>query len=165
GEIVLEFARRASLDEISQHDDQSAALLMTRECLDQHPIIRFEGKRTQRHRSSNNPGDAAETRFGPGEYAQLAIECDETDAVAVFLRGARQRNRAIDRVIEFRGRIDLPRHQTPGVDRDHHRMMTLGLMLPHDETAAPRARMPIDMTRIVAGDIFAQGFEFRALTS
>ena len=164
-EILFELARRASLDKIRQHHDQRAPLLMARQRLDQHAIVRLEWKRTERQRRANDPADAAETRLGARENAQLAIERDEADPVAVLLRRARQRNRAIDRVIELRCRIDLARHQAAGVDRDHHRVMTLGLMLPDDEPAAARARMPIDMTRIVAGDIFAQRFELGALAA
>ena len=43
--------------------------------------------------------------------------------------------------------------------------MALGLMLPDDEAAAPRARMPIDMARIVARDILAQRLELGPLAA
>src|ERR1019366_4795041 len=100
-QIFLELARGAALHKIRNHDHQSAPLLMTRQRLDQHPIVRLERKGAECERRAHDCTDAAETRPGTCENAQLAIERDEAYAIAVLFRRARQRNRTIDRVIEL----------------------------------------------------------------
>jgi hypothetical protein len=43
--------------------------------------------------------------------------------------------------------------------------MAFGLVLPDDEAAAARAGVPIDMARIVARNILAQGLELGTLAA
>src|SRR5258708_3016634 len=109
---------------------------MPREGLDQHSIVGLERKWAEGQSSLHHPPASTETGPRAGEHAQLPIEGEEADAVPVLLRGARQGNRAIDRIVEFRGSLDAAGHQAAGVHRDHHRVMTLGLVLAHYESSA-----------------------------
>ncbi len=107
-------------------------------------------------RRLNQSAHAVGPRLGAHQHPQLTIEGDKADAVAIFLRRARQCYRGIERVIELGNRIHAGRHQTARVQCYENRVTPLGLMLTNHQPPAARSRVPVQVARVVAVDVVAQ---------
>src|SRR5579862_4943293 len=58
--------------------------------------------------------------------------------------------------------LDRCAHQMPRIEGKHDRVVTLGPKLLEQQLAVTRRVLPIYKTNIVAGGVFAQGFELEA---
>ena len=56
-------------------------------------------------------------------------------------------------------------HQSAAVEGDQNRAALLVAMHPHDRTAPPSGRAPIDSTRLIAFDVIAKAFEFEPIAT
>jgi len=90
------------------------------------------------------------------------IEHHQADTVALRDRGRAQHQRRVDGVVELREPPGHRRHHAASVEHQQDALAALLLVVPHRQPLVARRGLPVDLARIVTGDVIPQALELAA---
>ena len=71
-------------------------------------------------------------------------------------------HRRLHGMIQLASALCVGPHQTPRIQKDHHDLVFLRLILLHNRAILPGRGLPVDLARIIPFNILSQGFKFPA---
>src|SRR6185312_12469872 len=102
-------------------------------------------------------------------WRQIALDATAKDNESRVVTGASRRGKErecrMDSGVELCFLFDARGHQATGVECDQNRLVAFDLILPRGEFSAAGSSGPGNMTKFVAANVVAHGFELTSLAT